>query len=624
MHTQKAFSRIIVLIINLFLCVLTRVQAQDVTENPENRSGVVNVTATPATICVGQSAQLHAEAITGNIVDFETGDFSQANFVFPSSNAWEITTTHPYGGSDYCMKSNNEGIANSTSYIEAVVNVPYDAFVSFFVRVSSETSWDFFHFYIDGVEQGQGLSGQVAYLYQVFYVTSGVHTYKWEYKKDSSVNSYDDCVYVDDIILYQNASVNDILTINFETGNLSQFNNNLSAYPWVITNSYAASGSKCMKSNNQGVHNSSSIISLGYAFPDNGFISFDANCMGEGSYTIWDKCIFYIDNVEQFRHGQDVSGWHNYYFMVNPGSHTFKWEYNKDSSIHESGDAFAVDNIVLGVVSTSGGTQGSNFTYNWEPGDMTGPDITVSPAQTTTYTVTAVDENGTAIGTAQQTIVVEPVPVVNITTSTGETSICEGETITLSASVSGTDYYLAGDILCTDGSIVHPSDWPCGKTAKAIVFYVDATGQHGWAIDLEQNNQKFKWSSEKYSIPGLQSYANFMEAISDLDGYSNTQKIRSFGNSSKYPAAWAVDFDQDWYLPAIGQLNILFGAYFAVKTGLEAVLGSAFNEEDLWSGDLWSSTANTSDNSWMIRNNNGYVWNDPKSASKKVRAVINF
>lgn len=613
MHTNKTCIRIILLAVSLMTSMLSWGQEQ-------NR-GAVTATASPSTICQGGSATLHAEAITSNIVDFETGDFSQANFILPNNNPWIITTTNPYGGSQYCMKSNCEGISSSTSYIEAAVNVPSDAFVSFYVRVSSEANYDKFHFYIDGEEQGQGLSGQIAYRYLIFHVTSGTHTYRWEYKKDSSVNSYDDCVYVDNIILYQDASIDDFLTINFETGNLSQFNNNLTpAYPWVITSNGAASGNKCMMSSNQGHPYSSSIISLSYTFADDGYISFDAKCMGETLYSyIYDKCIFYIDNVEQFRHGDELSGWHNYSFIINAGSHTFKWEYTKDVNVDRPGDAFAVDNIVLGEYSSSGGSESSNFTFQWEPGNMTGPDITVSPTQTTTYTVTAIDDEGTVIGTAQQTIVVEPMPEVTITTNTGETAICEEDTITLYASVSGADFYLAGDILCTDGSIVHPSDWPCGKTAMAVVCYVDATGQHGWAIDLGQDVHSLKWSTENKDIPGLQSYANFMDAITDMDGYSNTKNIRDFGTPSKYPAAYWVDFDQGWYLPTIGQLNILIGAYFAVKIGLETVGGTTIYE-----GDLWSSSAKTTNESWMIRIGNGYVGTEPKSGSNRVRSVIDF
>ena len=136
------------------------------------------------------------------IVDFETGDFSQAEFTLPATYPWAITTTNPYEGT-YCMKSTCEGVASATSSIEATVEVPYDAKMGFYVRTSSESNFDKFHFYIDGVEQGSALSGNNPYAYKEYTVEPGTHTYKWEYTKDSSVNSNDDCIYVDNITMYR-------------------------------------------------------------------------------------------------------------------------------------------------------------------------------------------------------------------------------------------------------------------------------------------------------------------------------------------------------------------------------------------------------------------------------------
>ena len=136
------------------------------------------------------------------VVDFETGDFSQANFVLPTTYPWTVTTTNPHEGT-YCMKSTCEGIASGTSEVEVTVDVPYDGKMGFWVRVSSEANYDKFHFFIDGVEKGAAISGQQAYAYKEFDVTEGTHTYKWQYAKDSSVNSNDDCVYVDDVTLYR-------------------------------------------------------------------------------------------------------------------------------------------------------------------------------------------------------------------------------------------------------------------------------------------------------------------------------------------------------------------------------------------------------------------------------------
>ncbi|MBQ6191627.1 MAG: hypothetical protein IJK51_04935 [Bacteroidaceae bacterium] len=136
----------------------------------------------------------------------------------------------------------------------------------------------------------------------------------------------------------------DLDFINFETGDLSQFSfQNDSEYPWIVTDETAAEGKYCMRSGNAEVSSSSSAISATRTYDEDGIICFDAKCMGEGSG--WDKCVFYIDGEQQFSYGALGRGWAFFYFPVQAGTHTFKWEYTKDSSVNPDGDAFFVDNI---------------------------------------------------------------------------------------------------------------------------------------------------------------------------------------------------------------------------------------------------------------------------------------
>ena len=132
--------------------------------------------------------------------------------------------------------------------------------------------------------------------------------------------------------------------IDFETGDLSQFKfQNDSDYPWIVTNATAADGTYCMKSGNGGVASSNSTITATYPYEESGYICFDAKCMGEGN--IWDVCNFYIDDERQFSYGALGNYWAFYYYPVTAGTHTFKWEYKKDSTTNPEGDAFFVDNI---------------------------------------------------------------------------------------------------------------------------------------------------------------------------------------------------------------------------------------------------------------------------------------
>lgn len=155
-----------------------------------------------------------------------------------------------------------------------------------------------------------------------------------------------------------------------------------------------------------------------------------------------------------------------------------------------------------------------------------------------------------------------------------------------------------GDILCTDGSFVTPNQFPsAGKTAKGVVFYVDKTNQHGWAVHLNYQGS-FLWSPDFNDIPDLPNYMTFREAINDSNGYENTLKIRLAGNSAMYPAAWAVDFEHGWYLPAAGQIRYLYGYIPEVNHSLEIVGGETFELSNNWW--LWSSTECGSEDAWDI------------------------
>ena len=61
-----------------------------------------------------------------------------------------------------------------------------------------------------------------------------------------------------------------------------------------------------------------------------------------------------------------------------------------------------------------------NYTYTWSPIGATGADQTVTPAATTTYTVSVEDGCETPAATADVTITVSPIPVVTFTADTLE------------------------------------------------------------------------------------------------------------------------------------------------------------------------------------------------------------
>ncbi|MCQ2320565.1 MAG: choice-of-anchor J domain-containing protein [Bacteroidales bacterium] len=129
------------------------------------------------------------------IEDFETGDFSQYEWNIPAQYPFEITTNNPYEGT-YCMQSTNYNVASSTSSIDVNVEIPRDGLMSFYKRISCESSWDMAYFYMDGVQMAT-FTGTSGWGVKEVSVTEGTHNFKWAYTKDSSVDSGEDRFFID-------------------------------------------------------------------------------------------------------------------------------------------------------------------------------------------------------------------------------------------------------------------------------------------------------------------------------------------------------------------------------------------------------------------------------------------
>ena len=127
--------------------------------------------------------------------DFETGNFND-NWTFSPQYPWAITNGGANGS--FCAKSTNTGINSSESYMVLSVDVLAAGELTFMYKVSSETSWDKLHFYMDDQEKGVW-SGSIEWTMFTQPVTVGHHTFKWSYTKDSSLSSGDDTAWVDDV-----------------------------------------------------------------------------------------------------------------------------------------------------------------------------------------------------------------------------------------------------------------------------------------------------------------------------------------------------------------------------------------------------------------------------------------
>ena len=189
-----------------------------------------------------------------------------------------------------------------------------------------------------------------------------------------------------------------------------------------------------------------------------------------------------------------------------------------------------------------------------------------------------------------------------------------------------------GDILCEDNQVVSPANFNASThTPIGVVFYVDNVGKHGWAIDLQDASASCAWGSNTGDTPLTNYFNNIRLAIYDLDGYRNTEIIYAQFNDSTFstrcPAFNAVDFENGWYLPTIGQLNYLYGNLIEVNAGIYAAGGTPFETGISWA--YWSSTEIGSGSVWLFKSS-GWLNGDPayaetsKGSTHRVRAARNF
>ncbi len=142
--------------------------------------------------------------------------------------------------------------------------------------------------------------------------------------------------------------VRDYPTVS-EAANASGSNigfNTSGTYPWVVE---FKDGRACVKSTNQGVASSSSVITTeAMALEAGDKLLFTWSVSSEGNY---DKLKFFANNTEVSNiHGS--VGWTNFEYTVpSTGTYTFKWSYDKDVSVNSNDDTAWLDDVRLTPIS---------------------------------------------------------------------------------------------------------------------------------------------------------------------------------------------------------------------------------------------------------------------------------
>ncbi len=186
-----------------------------------------------------------------------------------------------------------------------------------------------------------------------------------------------------------------------------------------------------------------------------------------------------------------------------------------------------------------------------------------------------------------------------------------------------------GDILCTDNSLESLENFASsGKTALGVIFFVDNTQQHGWAVALSDASVgEIEWGDDEINCY-INSYENdplrvATDTIGKIRCDSIENKAQTLGMSlDLFSGAVnaAIQTGDGWYLPAIGQLSILYSNITEINTALDEINGSRFFGERYWSC--------TEDNfgyrmAWTLEYDGGILARQ-KNELAKVRAIRNF
>ena len=108
-------------------------------------------------------------------------------------------------------KSGNGGVQSSTSTLQLQLQMQAGESISFDWKVSSESNYDKLGFYVNNNQQGQLISGSTSWETITYTAAStGTYTFQWRYTKDYSVDSNDDCGYVDNVVYNRAYTLGDV------------------------------------------------------------------------------------------------------------------------------------------------------------------------------------------------------------------------------------------------------------------------------------------------------------------------------------------------------------------------------------------------------------------------------
>ncbi len=108
---------------------------------------------------------------------------------------WSVSTATPIAGTR--LAHSGAIVDSQTTSLSLTLVFTTAGMLSFAYHVSSESSYDYLTFYVDGTGL-DSWSGEASSTYLTS-VTAGTHTFRWDYSKDSTVSVGSDAAWIDNV-----------------------------------------------------------------------------------------------------------------------------------------------------------------------------------------------------------------------------------------------------------------------------------------------------------------------------------------------------------------------------------------------------------------------------------------
>ena len=166
--------------------------------------------------------------ISNDVITFEDNSWGEYNWT-NGNYPWQVTSQDAYAGNRSLRSyqwTSGQG-SNKKSELSITWTSTIDDSITFYKNVSSEGSYDYFRFFIDGSKKEEQSGTNNSWSRSAYFVPQGTHTFKFSFEKDYSVDNGSDCAWIDNLHLPLNGMVYNYILDSICQGGDYQFRDTL-------------------------------------------------------------------------------------------------------------------------------------------------------------------------------------------------------------------------------------------------------------------------------------------------------------------------------------------------------------------------------------------------------------